>query len=83
MGGEKNLDSKRDNAWDTWDSFTNEKIEEVTHVMASFIMHPITFCEASNKDGTFPITISSPTKEKTCDFANPSLTGGKLEAGEQ
>ena len=55
----------------TWESFATDKSHETTHVLASFNMQPISFCEASNKVKTSPITISSPSKERTNDFTNP------------
>ena len=46
---------------------------ETTHVLASFNLQPITFCEDSSKVDTSPITISSLVKEKSKVFTNPRV----------
>ena len=85
---EKNFDSKRERVSEekeqsensvenTWEPFTTDKTHETTHVSASFSLQPITFCEASNKVETSPITISSPAKERTKDFGNPLILQDK------
>ena len=61
----------------TYESFATDKAHEPTHVSTSFTMQSITFCEASNKAETSPITISSPVKERTKDFANPLVLQDK------
>ena len=55
---------KSENSIDNTQVFAgNTNTTKTTHVLASFTLHPITFCEDSSKVDTSPITISSSLKE--------------------
>ena len=74
---ENSADNSIDNAQmsieNTQVSTRNAITTETTHVLASFTLQPITFCEDSSKVDTSPITISSLVKKKSKVFTNPRV----------